>query len=193
MMAGFCWAAEAAGVGLKPKTLRETPRRNIVDCLFIVTWLLRSISSGSLAVGLSDASQKSGWRQRGAYLAGTASTKACLGWSAPVPRRSSARPFQHAERSQAPAACGRCCARGRAQFRSGAPLLRGAAMSEQARCSDELVDQILQEFLASAGVGRRIALREHVGFEIAELGFARLDLRPDAGVPRAVALLDEVS
>src|SRR5258706_9902850 len=59
--------------------------------------------------------------------------------------------------------------------------------------SNELVDQVFQEFLPPAGVRRDVTLLEHVSFEVFEAGFAGFDLRADATVPRAVALPHELS
>ena len=49
--------------------------------------------------------------------------------------------------------------------------------------SNELVDQVLEEFLAAAGVRGDITLLQHIRFEIAESCLAAFDLRTDAAVP----------
>src|ERR1035441_10065658 len=66
MMADFAWAAAAAGVGLSPNMLRETARRNTIECRFIVSRVLRSISPVSLAARHPASNQKSGSWERGA-------------------------------------------------------------------------------------------------------------------------------
>src|ERR1035437_9888168 len=60
------------------------------------------------------------------------------------------------------------------------------------RVSDELVDEVFEEFLAPTGVRGRVTLCEDVGFEVLELGLTGLDLRPDTAVPGTVALLHGV-
>src|ERR1051326_1981665 len=58
--------------------------------------------------------------------------------------------------------------------------------------SDEFVDQVFEEFLTAAAVRSDISLLEHIGFEFFEAGFAGFNLRSDAAVPGAVALLHEL-
>ncbi len=70
------------------------------------------------------------------------------------------------------------------------PLFSGGPPTT--RESNKLVDQVLQELLPSARVGRDIAFLEHVGFEFCEAGFAGFDFGPDAAAPGTVSLLHKL-
>ena len=52
---------------------------------------------------------------------------------------------------------------------------------------DELVNEVLEEFLSSTFVPRHFPLLEHVGLKALEAGLAGLDFFADAAVPGAVA------
>src|SRR5438093_197959 len=69
----------------------------------------------------------------------------------------------------------------RGRKRSEAEVSRGRCQEQttSSQRSDELVDEILEEFLASARVRRRFPLLEHVGFEFLEPDLALFDLLAD--------------
>src|SRR5437867_5155751 len=53
---------------------------------------------------------------------------------------------------------------------------------------NELVDEVLEKFLAAAPVRRHVALAEHIGLEFLHRGFAGFNAGADAGIPRGIAL-----
>src|SRR4051812_28314823 len=68
-------------------------------------------------------------------------------------------------------------------------LLPSASRSGQIEIT---IEDVLQHLLPARDVGGRVALFEHVAFQILEAGLALLDLLADARIPGGVALLDEV-
>src|SRR5262249_3861740 len=54
------------------------------------------------------------------------------------------------------------------------------------------IDNVLQHFLPTGDVGRRVPFFQHVLLQVHEARAAGLDFLTDAGVPGRVALLDEV-
>src|ERR1035441_9039010 len=107
MMADFAWAAAAAGVGLSPNMLRETARRNTIECRFIVSRVLRSISPVSLAARHPASNQKSGSWQRGAHAA----TSRRFDLPLLLWRRGSGRGGRHAGKPLLPSTAGQVLAR----------------------------------------------------------------------------------
>src|SRR5438045_3606761 len=58
--------------------------------------------------------------------------------------------------------------------------------------SNKFVDQVFEEFLAATGIRIGFAFVQHVFLEVGETDFAFFDLRPNARIPRGVALLHEI-
>ncbi len=69
-----------------------------------------------------------------------------------------------------------------------ADCIRITARSSANKKSDIHVDNVFEQFLATAHVGRRVALLKHVFLERGEIFLARFDARADARRPRGVAL-----
>src|SRR5438128_645636 len=59
--------------------------------------------------------------------------------------------------------------------------------------SNELVDQVLEEFLAAAFVRRHLTHLQGIRFKFVEADLAFFDSFADAGVPGAVAVPDELA
>src|SRR5215813_13522158 len=77
-------------------------------------------------------------------------------------------------------------------FRPSSRLLSRAKPQAASRRVDVAVDDVLKHLLAARHVASGVALVQHVPFQVLEGRLTRLDLLADAGVPRSVALADEV-
>src|SRR6202012_884688 len=58
---------------------------------------------------------------------------------------------------------------------------------------NELVDQVLQKFLAAANIGIHFAFLEHVSFQFFESHFARFNFRTDAGIPGRITIFHKLA